>query len=128
MGWTGRCSRSSNITAHTNIWVRIDSPCALEQEIQSYDTVQFPPRPPELDTAYEERQMIGRLKRKLRINGLLDQHGNPRHGINSEKLVEEERRKQNGAKKKGNGAQHQQQQPKVASTKPIKKRKLKNCK
>jgi hypothetical protein len=100
---------------NTNIWIRIDSPCALEQELQSYDTVQFRPRPPELDEAYEERQMISRLKRKLRIKGLIDNHGNLQEGVDFKKLLEEERRRQKRRKEEQQG---------LSSTKKPRKRKL----
>jgi flagellar basal body rod protein FlgB len=85
---------------NTNIWVRIDSPCALEQEIQSYDTVQFPPRPPELDDAYEKRQIISSLKRKLRSKGLVDNHGNLKEDVDFQKMLQEELRKHKRAKDK----------------------------
>lgn len=77
----------------TNIWVRTDIPCRLEKEIQSYDTVRFRPRPPELDEAYEERQIISMVKRKLRLKGLVDKAGNIKQGVNFPKLLEEERRR-----------------------------------
>jgi Methyl-CpG binding domain len=85
----------------TNLWVRTDYPCPLEQEIQSYDTVRFRPRPPELDDAYEERQAASIVRRKLRLRGLLDKDDNPVKGVNFAKLVQEElrKRKQRGQDK-----------------------------
>jgi hypothetical protein len=99
---------------HTNIWVRIDSPCALEQEIQSYDTVQFRPRPPELDEAYEERQIISKLKRKLRTQGLMDSRGHLQEGVDFKKMIEEEKRKQKRQKRK---------EEQIVASKKIKKQK-----
>lgn len=40
---------------------------ALEREISQYETVQFPPRPPELDHDYVQRERQGRDKRKIKL-------------------------------------------------------------
>jgi hypothetical protein len=49
----------------------------LEREISGYETVKFPPRPPELDEDYNRRLEEGKRKRKLKLKGLLDENGNP---------------------------------------------------
>ncbi|KAL7578308.1 hypothetical protein ACA910_012719 [Epithemia clementina (nom. ined.)] len=51
---------------------------ALEREIASYQTVQFPPRPKELDEAYERRQEESKRRRKLKLQGLLNPDGTVR--------------------------------------------------
>ena len=77
----------------TNIWVRLVQPCELEQEIMGYETVKFAPRPPELDAAYEERQLRSVVKRKLKLKNLLDEDGNPKQGVDFEKMVDQERQR-----------------------------------
>lgn len=51
-------------------WVRIpyDAKCKLEKEIDSYDQVTFPPRPPEMDDDYNQRmkESVERRKKKVR--------------------------------------------------------------
>jgi hypothetical protein len=42
---------------------------ALEREISSYDTVQFPPRPPEFDEAYRKREEESKRKRREKEKG-----------------------------------------------------------
>lgn len=87
---------------NTRIWVRIDThACALEREISSYPSAVFPRRPPELDEAYEERQLRSALKRKLRMRKEMDEDGNVQEGIDFEALLEEERRKRRQRRNEG---------------------------
>jgi hypothetical protein len=62
-----------------NIWVRIAEPpndlIPLEREISSYETLSFPPRPPELDHQYAEREKRSLYRRKMKIKGLLSDDG-----------------------------------------------------
>ncbi|KAL7469840.1 hypothetical protein ACHAXS_010089 [Conticribra weissflogii] len=55
-------------------WVRIpyERKNALEKEIDTYDVVCFPPRPPEMNEAYEKRmeESRARRRRKIREEGL----------------------------------------------------------
>lgn len=53
-------------------WIHknVDERNALEQEICTYETVIFPPRPPEYNDDYEKRQAESRHKRKLKLKGL----------------------------------------------------------
>ena len=62
-----------------NLWFRKqwEEKNALEKELASYETYSFPPRPPEFDEAYKQREEASKLKRKLKLKGLLDEHGNP---------------------------------------------------
>ena len=62
-----------------NIWVRKRylEKTELERELETYDTYSFRPRPPELDEAYRKREEHSKLKRKLKIKGLVDDYGNP---------------------------------------------------
>jgi hypothetical protein len=88
----------------TNIWVRLDNnSCALEREISSYETVRFAPRPPELNEAYEERQLRSIVKRKLKVKNLLDKDGNPKKGVDFEKLMNQERNRHRTRKREEGG-------------------------
>jgi hypothetical protein len=50
----------------TGPWVRIPvhEKNGLERELATYDTVEFPPRPPEFDDAYEQRQLESAKRRR----------------------------------------------------------------
>ena len=50
----------------------------LERELVGYTTVCFPPRPPELDEAYEQRMLESKRRRKLKQKGLLNPDGTER--------------------------------------------------
>jgi hypothetical protein len=58
----------------TGPWVRVAThdKNGLEREIETYDTVQFPPRPPEMDDAYRLREQESKRRRKERIKVLDD--------------------------------------------------------
>jgi HMG (high mobility group) box len=49
-------------------WVRIPwhEKNALERELATYECISFPPRPPTLDDAYEQRRLEGIRKRRIR--------------------------------------------------------------
>mmetsp|Transcript_15384 Transcript_15384/g.42666 ORF Transcript_15384/g.42666 Transcript_15384/m.42666 type:complete len:321 (+) Transcript_15384:106-1068(+) len=84
---------------NTSVWVRKDHPSPLEEEICSYETVQFPKRPPELDGEYEEREIRGIVKRKLKIKGLLNEDGKTwKDGVDFEAELEKERKRRNKMK------------------------------
>jgi len=51
---------------------------SLERELATYETVQFPPRPPELDEAYAQRDRESKRRRKLKLKGLLNPDGTER--------------------------------------------------
>lgn len=59
----------------TGPWVRVAAheKNVLEREIESYDTVQFPPRPPELDDVYRKREQESKRRRKEKNKSLRDQ-------------------------------------------------------
>jgi hypothetical protein len=79
---------------NSSVWIRKDRPSPLEKEISSYETIQFPKRPPELDKEYEEREMRSILKRKLKLKGLLNEDGKTwKDGVDFEVELENERRK-----------------------------------
>lgn len=46
---------------------------ALEREIDSYDTVQFPPRPPEMDEAYRKREEESKRRRKEKLKAMREE-------------------------------------------------------
>ena len=80
---------------NSSVWIRKDRPSPLEQEISSYETIQFPKRPPELDEEYKEREIRSRLKRKLKLKGLLNEDGKTwKDGIDFEAELEKEMKKQ----------------------------------
>jgi hypothetical protein len=56
-------------------WVRVATheKNGLEREIESYDTVQFPPRPPELDDAYRKREQESKRRRKEKVKAQREQ-------------------------------------------------------
>lgn len=56
-------------------WVRVamHEKNGLEREIESYDTVQFPPRPPEMDEAYKQREEESKRRRKEKIKTMREQ-------------------------------------------------------
>jgi hypothetical protein len=74
-----------------NVWVRRFLPNGLETEIASYTTCLFPPRPPQLDAAYELREERSKLRRKLKLKGLVDNDGKLKQGLDFEALLEQER-------------------------------------
>jgi len=78
---------------NSNIWIRLDFPSPLEKEILSYETINFPPRPPEFDEAYKERELRRTLKRKLKVKGLMKINGSWNDDVDFESLVEEEKEK-----------------------------------
>lgn len=48
-------------------WVRIHTDHALELELRSYDTVKFPPRPPDQEEAYQQKLLESQLRRKRKL-------------------------------------------------------------
>ena len=64
----------------TGPWIHMEESDrnGLERELASYDTVQFPPRPPDLDEAYQLREMESIRRRKLKLKGLLNPDGTER--------------------------------------------------
>jgi hypothetical protein len=74
-----------------NVWVRRILPNGLETEIASYTTCLFPPRPPQLDAAYALRDERSKLRRKLKLKGLVDHNGKLKEGYDFEVLLEQER-------------------------------------
>ena len=75
-----RPSRKFERVEGTGPWIhaRPEDRNDLEREISRYTTVQFPPRPPELDEAYERRLIESRRRRKLKQKGLLNPDGTER--------------------------------------------------
>ena len=45
----------------------------LEREIDSYETVYFPPRPPEMDEAYGRRKEESKRRRKEKVKAIRKQ-------------------------------------------------------
>lgn len=92
---TGSYTPSENFgpIGNSNVWVRKDHPNPLEKEILSYDTVQFPLRPPEFDHAYEERDIRRIVKRKLKDKGKLKEDDTFESDVDFEAEVEKERNK-----------------------------------
>ena len=85
---------------NSSVWIRKDRPSPLEKEISSYDTIQFPKRPPQLDEEYKEREMRGILKRKLKLKGLMNEDGKTfKEGVDFEALFEAEREKERKKRK-----------------------------
>eukprot|EP00536_Pseudo-nitzschia_multiseries_P007942 jgi/Psemu1/287468/fgenesh1_pg.192_\ len=79
---------------NSSVWVRIDRPSPLEEEICSYETIHFPKRPPELNEEYEEREIRGILKRKLKLKGWLNDDGETwKDGVDFEAELEKERKR-----------------------------------
>ena len=79
---------------NSSVWIRNDRPSHLEKEISSYKTIQFPKRPPELDKEYKEREIRSRLKRKLKLKGLLNKDGKTwKDGVDFKAELEKERKK-----------------------------------
>lgn len=72
---TGRFTPSNTFKKLGPLWVRIKvhEKNALEREIDSYDTVQFPPRPPEMDEAYQKRHEESKRRRKEKVNAMREQ-------------------------------------------------------
>jgi len=60
------------------IHVREEERNSLEKEIATYETVQFPPRPPEFDEAFKIRDIESKRRRKLKLKGLLNSDGTER--------------------------------------------------
>lgn len=77
-----------------NVWVRRKFQNGLEREISAYSTCLFPKRPKEMDEAYEKREERSKLKRKLKLKGLLNDDGSLKKGLDFEVLLEEERAKE----------------------------------
>jgi hypothetical protein len=74
---TGNFTPSDNFLRKGHFWThkRLNERNALEHELDSYETVYFPPRPPEYDEAYFERERDSKRRRKLRDKGIdPDQH------------------------------------------------------
>jgi len=92
---------------NSNVWIRkdyLENHNPLEKEIRSYKSIHFPPRPPEFDEEYKEREMRSILKRKLKLKGLLQEDGKSfKDGVDFEALLEKERKrkrlKQNDAQR-----------------------------
>jgi hypothetical protein len=65
-----------------NVWVRAawHEKSGLEREIVGYESVTFPKRPPEFDEEYERRSEKSKLRRKLKLKGLLNDNGTLREG------------------------------------------------
>ena len=79
---------------NSSVWIRKDRPSPLEKEISSYETIQFPKRPPKLDKEYQEREMRSILKRKLKLKGLMNEDGKTwKEGVDFEAELEKERKK-----------------------------------
>jgi hypothetical protein len=103
----------------TNIWIRIDRPSPLEEEIRSYETYTFPKRPAELDDEYEERQLQSVLRRKLRDKKWMDSDGNMlKEGVDFEELLEEERQKRDRKLKEQQQQQQNSSEKRSASVPP----------
>lgn len=79
-------------------WVHCDQHCrsSLEQEICTYETVKFPPRPPELDKEYAKRLEESKRKRKLKIAGRLNPDGTER----AVEATSDANRKQSGKRRR----------------------------
>jgi hypothetical protein len=58
----------------TNVWIKKNrlEQNGLEREISAYPVVVFPPRPPALEPEYEMRQIVIKLRRKLKDRGFLN--------------------------------------------------------
>lgn len=96
-----------------NVWVRQPSKQnALEQEICQYETMVFPPRPPSMDEAFEERQRRGIFRRKLRLKGLMSPDGTLKDGLDFEELYQEHLAKD---AKKSKGADTKEEQGTTSS-------------
>ena len=86
---------------NSSVWIRKDRPSHLEKEISSYETIQFPKRPPQLDKEYRERELRSVLKRKLKLKGLLKEDGKTwKDGVDFEAEFEKERTKRTKQNKK----------------------------
>jgi hypothetical protein len=82
-----------------NVWVRRHFQNGLERELCKYTTCHFPKRPPEMDEAYERREERSKLRRKLKLKGLLNEDKTLKNGLDFEELLEQDR--QLRAKKDG---------------------------
>jgi hypothetical protein len=69
---TGSYTASDNFLRKGHFWThkRLNERNALEHELDSYETIFFPPRPPEYDEAYFERERNSKRRRKLRDKGI----------------------------------------------------------
>lgn len=75
---------------NANVWVRKPSRRnGLEQEISTYETLNFPKRPPSMDEAYAQREQRSIFRRKLRIKGLMDPDGTMQDGLDFEEMFRE---------------------------------------
>jgi hypothetical protein len=65
---TGSFTPSDNFERKGNFWThrKQNERNALEHELDSYDTVVFPPRPPEYDEEYFRRERESKRRRRLR--------------------------------------------------------------
>ena len=72
---TGRFTPSKTFKKLGPLWVRIKmhEKSALEREIDSYETVQFPPRPPEMDEAYRKREEESKQRRKEKLKAMREE-------------------------------------------------------
>ena len=81
---TGTYTKSTDILKleGVNVWVRSawHEKNGLEREIAGYDTVSFPKRPPEFDEQYERQLEYSKIRRKLKIKGLLNDDGTWKEG------------------------------------------------
>ena len=68
-------------------WVRVASheKTSLEREIDSYESVQFPPRPPEMDEAYRKREKESYRRRREKEKAMREQQG---EGQRDEEVVQ----------------------------------------
>jgi len=66
---TGHFTPSTTFKKLGPLWVRmkLHEKNGIEREIDSYETVQFPPRPPEMDEAYRKREAESKRRRKAKI-------------------------------------------------------------
>jgi hypothetical protein len=69
---TGSFTPSDNFERKGHFWThkRQNERNALEHELHSYETVVFPPRPPEYDEEYYKRERESKRRRRLRDKGL----------------------------------------------------------
>ena len=92
---TGSFTPSSNFHKldGVNVWVRSkwDEKNGLEQELAQYDSFQFPRRPPELDQRYNDQLEVSKIRRKLKLKGLLNEDASVKDSIGESdmKLVRE---------------------------------------
>jgi hypothetical protein len=72
---TGRFTPSKRFKRLGPLWVRIQphEKNSLEREIDGDETVQFPPRPPEMNDAYRKREEESKKRRKEKLKAMREQ-------------------------------------------------------